>query len=279
LTADTPANNFPTLLPGAILKIGPDATIQGGTLSHGITAIILAGATVSGGTLLASNTGEVFGLASNGINSGGKAIVFAGGTDISATIYKGGTETVSAGGLASATTILSGGTLTASAGGTAADAVVSRGGLLLVIGGVSDPATIMSGGELIATLSSAEGATLSGQVVELLAGSALPAQYAQAGPGTAGGGTPIGRVEMVSGLVTVVRNGVATPLNVGDLVLKNDVIETGGDSAAGIGFVDGTEFRLSAHARMVLNEFVYDPNGSANSAFLTADSTIQRIIE
>ena len=74
---------------------------------------------------------------------------------------------------------------------------------------------------------------------------------------------------MVSGTATVVRNGVATHLNVGDLVFKNDVIETGTDSAVGIGFVDGTAFRLSAHARMVLNEFVYDPNGSSNSALLT----------
>ena len=119
------------------------------------------------------------------------------------------------------------------------------------------------------SLSSAEGATLSGHVVGLLAGSALPEQYAQAGPDKAGGATPIGRVEMVSGTATVVRNGVATHLNVGDLVFKNDVVETGTDSAAGIGFVDGTAFRLSAHARMVLNEFVYDPNGSSNSALLT----------
>src|SRR5689334_8884619 len=50
----------------------------------------------------------------------------------------------------------------------------------------------------LATLSSAEGATLSGQLVELLAGSPH-AQYAQASPGTAPGATPIGRVEMVTG--------------------------------------------------------------------------------
>src|SRR5581483_5966683 len=81
----------------------------------------------------------------------------------------------------------------------------------------------------LATLSSAEGATLSGDVVELLAGSAHD-QYAQASPAAGGAGAnAIGRVEMVSGSATVVRNGVAVHLSVGDLVFKNDVIETAAD--------------------------------------------------
>jgi hypothetical protein len=119
------------------------------------------------------------------------------------------------------------------------------------------------------TLASPEGAALSGQIVELLAGAALPGQYAQTDSAPTGGPTPIGRVEKSSGFVTVMRHGVTVHLNVGDPVFKNDVVETGSDSAAGVSFIDGTAFSLLAHARMVLNEFAYDPNGSSNSAFLT----------
>ena len=37
----------------------------------------------------------------------------------------------------------------------------------------------------------------------------------------------------------------------------------------GITFIDGTVFGLSSNARMVLNEMVYDPNGSNNSSLLS----------
>ena len=37
----------------------------------------------------------------------------------------------------------------------------------------------------------------------------------------------------------------------------------------GITFIDGTVFGLSSNARMVLNDMVYDPNGSNNSSLLS----------
>jgi hypothetical protein len=46
----------------------------------------------------------------------------------------------------------------------------------------------------------------------------------------------------------------------GDLVYKGDVVQTGADGKVGITFTDGTAFNLSSNARMVLDEFVYDPN-------------------
>jgi hypothetical protein len=70
-------------------------------------------------------------------------------------------------------------------------------------------------------LVSPEGAILSANVVELLAGPATPGQYAQAGAPAAP--QPIGRVETVAGSATAVRNGVAVELNVGDLVFQGDV--------------------------------------------------------
>src|SRR5262249_17535860 len=113
---------------------------------------------------------------------------------------------------------------------------------------------------------SPEGALLSASLVELLSGSAAPGQYAQAAAPAAQ--QPIGRVETVSGSATVTRNGVAVDLNVGDLVFQGDVVQTRSDSTLGIGFSDGSAFSLKENARMALNEFVYDPNGTANSALI-----------
>src|SRR5262249_55517688 len=55
----------------------------------------------------------------------------------------------------------------------------------------------------------------------------------------------------------------------GDLVYKGDVVQTGADGKVGITFSDGTAFNLSSNARMVLNEFVYDPNGKSNSTLFS----------
>jgi hypothetical protein len=99
-----------------------------------------------------------------------------------------------------------------------------------------------------------------------LAGPATPGQYAQAGAPAAP--QPIGRVETAAGSATVVRNGVAVELNVGDLVFQGDVVQTLSNSALAIAFSDGSAFTLNENARMALNEFVYDPNGTANSALI-----------
>lgn len=47
------------------------------------------------------------------------------------------------------------------------------------------------------------------------------------------------------------------------------MLSTGSDSTLGVTFIDGTVFGLSSNARMVLNEMVYDPNGSSNSSLLS----------
>jgi len=47
------------------------------------------------------------------------------------------------------------------------------------------------------------------------------------------------------------------------------VVQTGPDGKVGITFTDGTAFNLSNNARMVLNEFVYDPKGKSNSTLFS----------
>ena len=111
------------------------------------------------------------------------------------------------------------------------------------------------------------GAHLSPDTVDLLAGSATPGHYAQAQP------TPppdaIGKVEKVVGDVTVVRNGVAVALHVGDAVLQSDVVQTAASSSCGISFPDGTAINLVANTRMALNDYAYDANSNANGALFT----------
>ena len=121
-------------------------------------------------------------------------------------------------------------------------------------------------GEKRAALASPDGAHLTGDTVNALTGHV---QVAQAAPGGAAAAQVIGHVTKLAGSATAVRNGVSVILNNGDNVEKGDVVSTGSDSTLGITFIDGTVFGLSSNARMVLNEMVYDPNGSSNSSLLS----------
>lgn len=117
-----------------------------------------------------------------------------------------------------------------------------------------------------ATLGSPDGATLSSEIVDALTGYA---RYVQSNATPQSSAKVIGAVVKLAGDATAVRNGVAVSLHVGDNVYKNDVIQSASDSLLGITFIDGTAFSLSSNARMVLNDMVYDPNGSSNSSFLS----------
>ncbi|MET0219737.1 MAG: FecR domain-containing protein, partial [Tardiphaga sp.] len=116
-----------------------------------------------------------------------------------------------------------------------------------------------------AALSSPDGAMLSPDLVKALVGEV---QVAQAG-GTAAAAQVIGTVSKLTGSATAIRNGVSVTLNVGDQVQKGDVVQAGADSSLNLTFIDGTVFGLSANARMVLNEMVYDPQGSSNNSLLS----------
>jgi hypothetical protein len=92
---------------------------------------------------------------------------------------------------------------------------------------------------------------------------------------------PVGKVMTANGVVHIEHPAAivmqanlpvgsnSAPTKVGDLVYRGDVIQTGSDGALGITFADGTSFNVSSNARMEVNEFVYDPNGHANSTLLS----------
>jgi FecR protein len=111
------------------------------------------------------------------------------------------------------------------------------------------------------------GASLSPGVVDLLAGSPAPARYAQVQPNVSP--DPIGKVEKAVGAAIVIRNGVSVALNVGDLVYKGDVVQTGNDSSIGVSFPDGSALNLVADTRMAFNEYSYNANSTSNVALLS----------
>lgn len=113
-----------------------------------------------------------------------------------------------------------------------------------------------------------DGASISGESIEGSAGPDPPMRYAQA-TGGAAVQVPIGRVEKVSGSVTVLRNGTIIELRLGDMVAKGDVVQTGPASSLTVKLNDGTVFHLSSSARMVLNDMVYVAGSDANSALFT----------
>src|SRR6185437_2251768 len=109
---------------------------------------------------------------------------------------------------------------------------------------------------------SPDGAHLTADIVKALVGEV---EVSQAGA-VPSASQVIGHVTKMQGSATIIRNGVSIILNLGDNVEKGDVVESGANSTVGITFIDGTVLGLSSNARMVLNEMVYDPNGSNNSS-------------
>ena len=102
---------------------------------------------------------------------------------------------------------------------------------------------------------------------------------AQGGAPAAALESPIGKVVSATGSVTVEHaaavvvqarlSGGVGQLKTGDFVYRGDVVQTGADGKVGMTFTDGTAFNLSANARIVLNEFVYDPKGTSNSTLFS----------
>ena len=115
-------------------------------------------------------------------------------------------------------------------------------------------------GDTRPVLVSPEGAQLDSRVVDALTGHVA---YAQAG-GAAAGAKVVGHVVKMTGSASIVRNGVAIVVNTGDTLYQNDVIQTGSNSTLGLVLDDGSAFNLSANARFMCNDLVYEVNSTSN---------------
>jgi hypothetical protein len=84
--------------------------------------------------------------------------------------------------------------------------------------------------------------------------------------------TPIGVAQTATqGPVTVIHAGTTTPvpLEPGDTIGINDTIQTGPGAKASILFDDNTEFTLGENTKLKVDDYVYDPDGTANRASYT----------
>src|SRR5262249_31747687 len=76
----------------------------------------------------------------------------------------------------------------------------------------------------------------------------------------------IGTLRAATGLVTIKRAEIIAQAFAGESVYLDDVIETGADGFVTVVFVDGNAFCLRPDTVMVLDEFVFNPGKSSNSA-------------
>jgi len=77
----------------------------------------------------------------------------------------------------------------------------------------------------------------------------------------------VGQVATLQGSAAVTRgNAAQSTLKISDAVYKNDVLQTGANGALGVTFDDETTLSLSANARVVVNEYVYEQGAKGNKA-------------
>jgi len=140
------------------------------------------------------------------------------------------------------------------------NASLARRGEDLLIGGDDRPALIILDyfvEDHRPDLQTENGAVLPGHVVAKLAGPDLEGSETTA---PAPDQAAIGHVETVEGQVVITRaDGTQVIAEVGTPVFQDDVIVTDGAGSIGLRFIDGMTLSLGSDARMVLDEFVYDP--------------------
>jgi hypothetical protein len=96
--------------------------------------------------------------------------------------------------------------------------------------------------------------------------SPAPAATPAATASPAAADEPIGNVATLTGIATVIRNKDSIALKLQDDIYLNDVLLTSANSTLGVTFNDATTFNLTANARIVVDNFVYEEGGQQNGA-------------
>lgn len=119
-------------------------------------------------------------------------------------------------------------------------------------------------------LVSADGAALTPELVDSFVKPVDGIQYAQ--KGSVDDESPIGMVKETSGEATITHpDGTIIKAAVGAPIYQGDIVETKGDGAVNITFVDDTTFAVSENARLAIDEYVFDPatqSGETNFSVL-----------
>ena len=116
-----------------------------------------------------------------------------------------------------------------------------------------------------------KGSTLKGNIVNLLAINSQPLDQSYVAfedPNA------IGKITIADAPVVIQRADQLIELNAGDLIYLNDVVESKSGSV-GISFADQSTISIDAGAKMVIDDFVYDPEeptiGSMNANIITGN--------
>lgn len=88
----------------------------------------------------------------------------------------------------------------------------------------------------------------------------------------------VGTITQLQGIATITHQGASKPLKAGDAVASEAILETGPASKLLVSFVDGTTLTLGPNADVVIDEFVYNPNGGKNSAALRVTAGAARFV-
>lgn len=154
-----------------------------------------------------------------------------------------------------------------------ADADIARDGQDLVLTAPNGDTVIIDGyfsADPAPVLTAPDGSALTPALVQSFAHGAGPLQYAAASG--ANDASPVGAVHEIHGKATVTHpDGSSETIALGTAIYQGDVIETEGDGAVDIGFVDESSVAVSSNARLAIDEFVFDPasqGGESNFSML-----------
>lgn len=107
-------------------------------------------------------------------------------------------------------------------------------------------------------LISADGAALTPELVDSFVKSVDGAQFAQ--NGSMDDESPVGMIKETTGDATITHpDGTIVHAAIGTPIYQGDVVETQGNGAVNITFVDETTFAVSENARLSIDEYVFDP--------------------
>lgn len=88
----------------------------------------------------------------------------------------------------------------------------------------------------------------------------------------------IGVAAAVSNQVTSPQGGAQVPVNAGDGVVQNQIIQTAAESTAQLLFLDQTTLSVGPLAEVTLDSFVFDPNRGAGGVIIEATRGAFRFI-
>jgi hypothetical protein len=75
--------------------------------------------------------------------------------------------------------------------------------------------------------------------------------------------SPAGRIKVVIGSASIVRNNTTVPARAGDEVFASDALQTGADGSLGITLKDDTRLSLGPSSEVRLERYVYAPDSGA----------------